>query len=67
MAVRAEKRLSGDAEVFKLKLMAYSVSGFGKKDAMPFCDTFDELMIVRVFKARLKRVMVDISDRTARS
>ena len=61
MAVRADERFSGYPEALKMHLVADAVAGAGKAYAVLFCDRADKAVVVGVFKARLKRVVVYVS------
>ena len=63
VTVRADERFSGDAEAFEMNLMADTVSGAGKAYAVLFGHRLNISVVVCVFKARLKGVMVYICNR----
>ena len=63
MAIRADKGHAGHAEAFQMHLMADAVAGTGEANTVFFCHRLNIAVIVGILKARLKRVMVDISDR----
>ena len=62
MAVGADKGLSWLSEALKVNLMADSVAGTGEPYSVLLCDRTDKAVVVGVFKAALKRVVVDVSD-----
>ena len=63
MAVRADKGLSGNAEAFEMNLMADSVTGAREADSVLLCYCLNISVVVGIFKACLKCVVVDISNR----
>ena len=62
MAVTAEQRHSRNAEPFQVHLVADSVAGLGAEDTVLFRNALDILVVIRVFKAGLQGVMVNIGD-----
>ena len=64
MAVGADQCLAGDGKTFQVKLVADAVAGTRKINTVLFCDRADKTVVVRIFKAGLKGIVVDISDRT---
>ena len=63
MAVRADKRFPGNSEALEMNLMADAVSRAGKPNSVLFSDASDIAVVVCVFKATLKRIVVDVGDR----
>ena len=62
VAVGAQQRLARLADALQLNLMADAIAGLGKVHAVLAGDGSDVFVIVRIFKARLQGVVVDISD-----
>ena len=60
MAIRTDQRFSGDPEPFQMHLMADAVSGAGKINPVLFGNRLDIAMVIRVLKAGLQRIMVDV-------
>ena len=60
MAVAAQQRPARPADSLQLHLMADAVAGLAEIDAVLFRHGGNVLMIVRVFKAGLQGIMVDI-------
>ena len=63
VAVRADQRLSGSTEALEVYLMADAVSGTREVQTVLLCRRLDEAVVVGVFKARLKSVVVYVCDR----
>ena len=60
MAVRADQGFARDAEPLQMYLMADAVAGAGEIQAVLFAHRLDIPVIVGVFKAGLKCVVVDV-------
>ena len=60
MAVAAQQRLAGLADALQLHLMADAVAGLAQIDAVLAGDGGDIAVVVRVFKAGLQGVVVDV-------
>ena len=60
VAVRADERLAGLAEALEVHLMADAVAGAREPDAMLCGHGLQVAVVVRVFKAGLQRVVVDV-------
>ena len=60
MAVRAEQRVARHAEALQLYLMADTVAGLRAVNAMLFRHRLDVIVVIRIFKASLQRVMVNV-------
>ena len=60
MAVGADQRFAGDAEALQMHLMADAVSGAGKANAVLFRHALDKAVIIRVLKAGLQSVVVNV-------
>ena len=63
MAVRADQGLARDTEAFQMDLVADTVTRPGEVDAVFFGDGADKAVVVRIFKAGLKGVVIDVSHR----
>ena len=63
MAVRAQKRLAGNAEALEMDLMADSVSGLGVMNAELRIHRLKVAVVVRIFKSHLKSVVIDVRNR----
>ena len=60
MYKRQQQRFARDAKALQMHLMADAVARAGKIDAMLISNRADKFMVVGVFKAGLKHIMVDI-------
>ena len=60
MAVTAQQGQSRDAEALQMHLVADAVAGLGAEDAVLLGHALDVLMVIRVFKAGLQGVVVNI-------
>ena len=60
MAVRADQSLSRNAETLQMYLMADTVAGTGKINAVLLCDAADKAVVICIFKAILEGVVVDV-------
>ena len=60
VAIRADERLAGLAEALKVHLMADAVAGTREPDAVLCGHGLQIAVVVRVFKAGLQRVVVDV-------
>ena len=61
VAVRADQGLARDAEALQMDLVADVVTRPGEVDAVLFGDGADKAVVVRIFKAGLKGVVIDVS------
>ena len=62
MAVGAEKSFARNAVVFKMQLMANTVSGLAEQNSVPLSNAFDKSVIVCIFKTCLQGIVVDIGN-----
>ena len=62
MAVAAQQGQARHTEAFQVDLVADAVPGLGAEDAMLLRHALDVLMVVRVLKAGLQGVVVDIGN-----
>ena len=60
MAVRADQSLSRNAETLQMYLMADTVAGTGKINAVLLCNAADKAVVICIFKAVLEGVVVDV-------
>jgi hypothetical protein len=62
MAVSAKKCGSGFCKSFEMDLVADAVAGFGKEDSILRRKGLKKPMIIRILKARLEHIVVNIAD-----
>ena len=62
MAVAAQQGQSRYAKALQVHLVADAVAGLGAEDAVLLRDALDVLMVIRVLKAGLQGVMVNIGN-----
>jgi hypothetical protein len=63
MAVGTQEGFSRDPVILKLKLMADAVARLGEQYSVTLGYALYEFMVVGIFKAGLKRIVIDVCDR----